>query len=58
MAKKYVNAWSVGFFPYENPKYAFAVVMEKGPVENNIGGVYVMRQFFDWMYTNAPEYLK
>lgn len=56
--KKYVNSWIVGFFPYENPKYAFAVVMERGPHDNTIGGVFVMRQMFDWMYTNTPEYLK
>lgn len=56
--KKYINSWVVGFFPYEKPRYAFAVVMEKGPHDNTIGGVYVMRQLFDWMYQNTPEYLK
>ncbi|MFZ2831896.1 MAG: penicillin-binding transpeptidase domain-containing protein [Minisyncoccia bacterium] len=56
--KKYINSWVVGFFPYEKPKYAFAVVMERGPHANTIGGVYVMRQMLDWMYQNTPEYLK
>ena len=56
--KKYVNSWVVGFFPYENPKYAFTVVMERGPHDNTIGGVYVMRQLFDWMHENTPEYFK
>lgn len=56
--KKYVNSWVVGFFPYENPKYAFAVVMERGPHANTVGGVFVMRQMFDWMHVNTPEYLK
>lgn len=55
-AKKYINSWIVGFFPYENPKYAFAVVMERGPHEGTIGGVYVMRQVLDWMSQNTPEY--
>lgn len=54
--KKYINSWVVGFFPYEKPKYAFAVVMEKGPHSNTIGGVYVMRQLLDWMSMNTPEY--
>ena len=54
--KKYINSWVVGFFPYEKPKYAFAVVMEHGPYINSIGGVYVMRQLFDWVHQNAPEY--
>lgn len=57
-AKKYINSWVVGFFPYEKPRYAFAVVMEKGPYKNTIGGVYVMRQMLDWMHENTPEYLE
>lgn len=56
--KQFVNSWVTGFFPYDNPKYAFAVIMEKGPVGNLTGATYVMRQVFDWMYSNKPEYLK
>lgn len=56
--KKYINSWAMGFFPYEKPRYAFAVVMERGPHANTIGGVFVMRQMFDWMHQNTPEYLK
>jgi len=56
--KQFVNSWVIGFFPYENPKYAFTVVMEKGPVTNLIGATYVMRQLLDWMSVNTPEYLK
>lgn len=26
-----VNSWALGFLPYENPKYAFVVLMENGP---------------------------
>ncbi|MBI5798831.1 MAG: hypothetical protein HZB10_02780 [Candidatus Yonathbacteria bacterium] len=57
-AKKYINSWVVGFFPYDKPKYAFAIVMERGLHEGTIGGVYVMRQVLDWMSQNTPEYLK
>jgi len=56
--KDYVHSWSVGFFPYEKPRYAFAVLMEHGPRKNVIGATYVMRQFFDWMHENTPEYLE
>lgn len=58
VSKNRVNSWIVGFFPYKNPKYAFAVVMEKGPKNNEVGGLYVMRQLFDWMAVNTPDYLK
>jgi len=56
--KSFVNSWVVGFFPYEKPRYAFAVIMEKGPRANLVGAAYVMRQFFEWLYQNAPEYLR
>lgn len=56
--KKLVNSWAVGFFPYKNPKYAFAVIMERGPSVNLIGGVYVMRELLDWMSVNSPQYLR
>lgn len=56
--KQFVNSWVSGFFPYDNPQYAFTIIMEKGPVTNTIGGVYVMRQILDWMHQNKPDYLK
>jgi len=56
--KNFVNSWVTGFFPYENPKYAFVIVMERGPVENTVGATSVMRQILDYMAINTPEYLK
>jgi penicillin-binding protein 2 len=56
--KSYVHSWSVGFFPYENPRYAWAVIMEKGPSTNIFGATGVMRRLFDWMSANAPEYFR
>jgi penicillin-binding protein 2 len=58
VSKARVNSWVVGFFPYDNPKYAFTVVMEKGSRNNFIGGVAVMRRLFDWMTINKPEYFE
>ncbi|MFZ2484921.1 MAG: penicillin-binding transpeptidase domain-containing protein [Minisyncoccia bacterium] len=56
--KSYVHSWSAGFFPFDNPRYAWAVVMEKGPSTNTLGATSVMRQLFDWMSVNAPEYFE
>ncbi|MDD5165633.1 MAG: penicillin-binding transpeptidase domain-containing protein [Candidatus Pacebacteria bacterium] len=58
VSKANVNSWVTGFWPYENPKYAFAVVMDHGAVENLIGAAAVMRETLDWMHVNTPEYLK
>ena len=56
VSKEQVNSWVTGFFPYEDPKYAFAVVMEKGSRYNLVGASAVMREVADWMYNNTPEY--
>ncbi|MCC6290973.1 hypothetical protein IT398_02820 [Candidatus Nomurabacteria bacterium] len=58
VTKNFVNSWVTGFFPYENPRYAFALVMERGKRTNLIGATAVMRQVFDWMKIHAPEYFE
>lgn len=58
ITKARVNSWVIGFFPYEKPRYAFAIMMEKGPRDNTVGALYVMRQFLDWASVNDPELLK
>ena len=54
--KKLVNSWIVGFFPFEKPRYAFAILMEKGPSENTVGALFAAREFIEWMSWNTPEY--
>ncbi|MDO8564723.1 MAG: penicillin-binding transpeptidase domain-containing protein [bacterium] len=57
-AKKFVNSWVTGFFPYEHPRFAFAVLLERGPRGNTVGAVYLMRQLLEWMNVYTPEYFK
>lgn len=54
--KNKVNSWVIGFFPYENPKYAFTIMMEAGPSTGGIGASSIMRGLLDWMSINTPEY--
>lgn len=56
--KDEVNSWVVGFWPYENPKYAYAVVMERGSKNNQFGAVLVMQQFLDSVHIYEPSYLE
>lgn len=56
-AKRYVNSWVIGFFPYEKPRYAFVLLLERGPYKNLYGAPGVMRTVFDWMYFNRAEML-
>jgi penicillin-binding protein 2 len=58
VAKDNVNSWMTGFFPYSKPRYAFAVLMERGSVHNLIGAGAAMRETIDWMSVNTPEYFQ
>jgi penicillin-binding protein 2 len=58
LLKDEVNSWVIGFWPYENPKYAFAVVMEKGSKNNQFSSTLVMKGLFEWMGLYGEEYLK
>ena len=58
VAKNKVNSWIMGFFPYQNPKYAFVILMESGPSSGTVGASSIMRQLLDWMSVNTPEYFK
>lgn len=51
--KTLVNSWISGFFPYDNPKYAFVVIMEKGSRSNSHGAVFAMKDLLEWMVGNT-----
>lgn len=52
------NSWIIGFFPYENPKYAFVVLMERGPKAASGNATRVASEVIDYMKLTTPEYLK
>lgn len=56
-AKEDVNSWVTGYFPYERPRYAFAVLMERGPRANLYGAVVAMREVMEWIRDEAPLYI-
>ena len=55
---QWINSWSVGFWPADNPKYAYAVVLEKAPAGTLSGAAPGIRPFFEWLILNKPEYLE
>lgn len=57
VSKQFVNSWITGYFPYDNPKYAFVVIMEKGDRHNPQGAVFALRWTLEWM-RDETEYLK
>ena len=58
LAKNKVNSWVIGFFPYENPTYAFVILMEAGPTTNAVSASSIMRELLEWMSVYTPEYFK
>ena len=58
--KKFIHSWSTGYFPYENPRYAFALILEKGPAEYAEGASPAMRRVFEGMNASpsTQHYLK
>lgn len=54
---QYVHTWVIGYYPYSSPRYAFAVMMDKGPRANTVGAPYIMRRIMDRMLKEAPEYM-
>lgn len=57
VAKKHINSWATGFFPSDAPRYAFAVLLERGPNTATEGGTAAMALWFDWMNIYNPQYL-
>ena len=58
VTKESVNSWTTGFFPYDKPRFAFAIAMEKGSRSNTVGSTYAMRRLLEWMSIYTPQYLK
>lgn len=53
---EFMNSWVVGFWPYENPRYAFATVLEKAPAGTLSGASPGMYPFFQWLIAEKSEY--
>ena len=57
VSNQFINSSVIGFFPYENPRYSFVIMLERSPASNNIGASVAMREFVDWLALNRPEYV-
>ncbi len=55
---EYYNMWAVGFWPYNNPKYVYVVLMDHGPAGTSVGAVYATHQALQSLHATAPEYFK
>ena len=53
---EFYNSWVIGFFPYQNPQYAFSIVMERAPGDNEGSASRAMRTFIENVQENYPEF--
>lgn len=47
------NSWTAGYWPYDNPRYAFIVMAENGPAGNRLGISRTMTRVFQGMYQDG-----
>ena len=55
--KEFIHSWIVGYFPYDTPKYAFTMMLERGPWGEEVGAVAVAHDILVWIRENRPEYV-
>lgn len=53
--KEFINSLVIGFFPYDQPRYAFAVILERSRAGTLVGAQSVMHNIFKWITINRPE---
>jgi len=52
---EFANSVVIGFFPYQKPRYAFAVVMEHAKAGTLEGAPAVMRDVLTWLVAEKPQ---
>lgn len=58
VVKGKVNSLITGYFPYDNPKYAFTVIMENGKLGDSSGAVSAIRPVLEYISQNKDKYIK
>ncbi|MFT7016570.1 MAG: penicillin-binding protein 2 [Candidatus Paceibacteria bacterium] len=53
---EFYNSWIIGFFPYDDPLYAFSLVMERGPQGGDGSAGRAMRAFVNSVSLEYPEF--
>lgn len=57
VGNEFVNSWAAGFWPYEDPQYAFVLMMDRAPRSNALGATRIMGDVVEWISENRPEYI-
>lgn len=55
---EHMHSWVVGFWPADEPQFAFAALLERAPAETLRGAAPAMRAFFEYLVREQPEYAR
>lgn len=58
IVKGRVNSIITGYFPYDNPKYSFTVIMENGKLSDSSGAVAAVKPVIEYISLNKDKYIK
>ncbi|MEK7063453.1 MAG: penicillin-binding transpeptidase domain-containing protein [Patescibacteria group bacterium] len=53
--KEFSNSLVIGFFPYDRPKFAFAIILERSKAGTLVGAPAVGGELMRWIAQNRPE---
>lgn len=53
--KEYTNSLVIGFFPYETPRFAFSIILERSKAGTAVGAPAAMREILDWILAHRSE---
>jgi len=53
---EFSHSWIMGFFPYEDPQYAYTIVMERAPRNNGGSAAQTMRRFVEDVELEYSEF--
>lgn len=53
--KEYTNSLIIGYFPYDKPRFAFSVILERSKAGTLVGAPALMREALDWIQKERPE---
>ena len=57
VAKTFINSSVEGFVPFNDPKYVFVLILERGPSSYKVSSMRAMAEVLSWAKENAPEYV-
>lgn len=54
--KDSIHSWLIGYFPHDEPRYAFTFMLERGPWGEETGAVALAAPIFRWITRDRPNY--